>query len=45
MWIVVKKIVLFENMDNIKLEKKDNGLMLIKKLKVHYIILKTNRYM
>ena len=40
-----KNIMLFENMDSSKLEKKSNGLMLLKKLEVHYIILKRNELM
>ena len=37
--------MLFRNMDSSKLGKKSNLLMLLKKLEVHYIILKSNRLM
>ena len=37
--------MLFGNMYSSKLEKKSNRLMLLKKLEVHYIILKSNELM
>ena len=37
--------MLFGNIDNSKSGKKSNGLMLLKKLKIHYIILKSNMFM
>ena len=36
---------MFENMDISKLGKKSNGFMILKKLKVHHIILKSNGFM
>ena len=38
-------IMMFGNVGNSKLGKKSNGLMLLKKLEVHYIVLKNNRLM
>ena len=37
--------MLFGNKDSSKLGKKSNEFMQLKKLKVHYIILKSNRLM
>ena len=37
--------MMFGNMNSSKLGKKINGFILLKKLKVYYIILKSNRFM
>ena len=42
--MAVKKIVMFGNMNNSKLGKKSNRLTLLKKLEVHYDILKSNEF-
>ena len=42
--MIVKKIMMFENMNNNKLGKKNNRLTLLKKLEVYYNILKSNEF-